>query len=132
MHYMPISLLSETESQSQLQANGFTPESHICGRPAADACEVDIGSALACADTSGSYFLKGVYSSDNGCNRPDQIVSFSNIDVEWIKQAMRNPSQFITPVPTYQTSANSPAITTIQQPSTLVPSYNKAYLPPYK
>ncbi|XP_058814873.1 inactive serine protease scarface isoform X3 [Topomyia yanbarensis] len=132
MHSMPISLLSESESQRQLQANGFTPESHICGRPAADACEVDIGSALACADTSGTYYLKGVYSQDNGCGRPDQIVSFTNIDVQWIKQALKNPNQFITPVPNYQTAANSPVISTIQQPSTLGPNYGKAYLPPYK
>ncbi|XP_058450714.1 inactive serine protease scarface isoform X3 [Malaya genurostris] len=132
MHYMPISLLSESESQRQLQANGFTPESHLCGRPVADACEVDIGSALACADTSGTYYLKGVYSQDNGCGRPDQIVSFTNIDVQWIKQALKNPNQFITPVPNYITSANSPVVSTIQQPSTLGPNYGKAYLPPYK
>ncbi|XP_055592958.1 inactive serine protease scarface-like isoform X3 [Uranotaenia lowii] len=131
MRYMPISLLSESESQRQLQTNGFAAESHICGRPAADACDVDIGSALACADTSGTYYLKGVYSQDNGCGRPDQIVSFSNIDVQWIKQVLKNPNQFITPVPNYQTAANSPVISTVQQPSTLVPQYGKAYLPPY-
>lgn len=131
MRQMPISLLSEAESQRELQNNGFTPESHICGRPAADACDVDIGSALACADTSGTYYLKGVYSSDNGCGRPDQIVSFSNIDVQWIRQALKNPNQFITPVPNYQTAANSPVASTVQQPSTLGPNYGKAYLPPY-
>lgn len=131
MRQMPISLLSESESQRQAQANGFTAESHICGRPAADACDVDIGSALACADTSGTYYLKGVYSSDNGCGRPDQIASFSTIDVQWIKQALKNPNQFITPVPNYQTAANSPVISTVRQPSTLGPNYGNAYLPPY-
>ncbi|XP_053673132.1 inactive serine protease scarface-like [Anopheles nili] len=131
MQQMSISLLSEAESQSQLQANGFTAESHICGRPSGDACEVDVGSALACADTSGTYYLKGVYSADNGCNRPDQIVSFSNIDVQWLKQALKNPNQFITPVPSYQTAANSPQVTRIQLQSTQGPAYNNKYLPPY-
>uniref|UniRef100_A0AAG5DIH9 Peptidase S1 domain-containing protein n=1 Tax=Anopheles atroparvus TaxID=41427 RepID=A0AAG5DIH9_ANOAO len=130
MQQMPISLLSEAESQSQLQANGFSPESHICGRPSGDACEVDVGSALACADTSGTYYLKGVYSADNGCNRPDQIVSFSNIDVQWIKQALKNPNQFITPVPNYQTAANSPTVTRVQLQSTQGPVYSNKYLPP--
>ncbi|XP_053692094.1 mucin-5AC [Sabethes cyaneus] len=129
MHYMPISLLSESESQRQLSANGFTPESHICGRPTADACEVDIGSALACADTSGTYYLKGIYSADNGCGRPDQVVSFTNIDVQWIRQALKNPNAFITPIPNYQPAANSPVVS-VQQLSTFGP--NKAYLPPYK
>lgn len=132
MRQMPISLLSESESQRQAQINGFTAESHICGRPAADACDVDIGSALACADTSGTYYLKGVYSSDNGCGRPDQIASFSTIDVQWLKQALKNPNQLITPVPNYQTAANSPLVSTVQQPSTLGPNYGKGYLPPYK
>ncbi|ETN57829.1 scarface [Anopheles darlingi] len=132
MQQMSISLLSEAESQSQLLANGFAPESHICGRPSADACEVDVGSALACADTSGTYYLKGVYSADNGCNRADQIVSFSNIDVQWIKQALKNPKQFITPVPNYQTAANSPQVTRVQLQSTQGPGvYNNKYLPPY-
>uniref|UniRef100_A0A182SK09 Peptidase S1 domain-containing protein n=1 Tax=Anopheles maculatus TaxID=74869 RepID=A0A182SK09_9DIPT len=131
MQQMSISLLSEAESQSQLQRNGFAPESHICGRPSGDACEVDVGSALACADTSGAYYLKGVYSADNGCNRPDQIVSFSNIDVQWIKQALKNPNQFITPVPNYQTAANSPQVTRVQLQSTQGPAYNNKYLPPY-
>ncbi|XP_058062365.1 inactive serine protease scarface isoform X2 [Anopheles bellator] len=131
MQQTPISLLSEAESQSQLQANGFTPESHIAGRPTGDACEVDVGSALACADTSGTYYLKGVYSSENGCNRPDQIVSFSNIDVQWIKQALKNPSQFLTPGPTYQTAANSPQVTRVQLQSTQGPAYNNKYLPPF-
>ncbi|XP_055541224.1 uncharacterized protein LOC129727421 isoform X2 [Wyeomyia smithii] len=131
MHYMPISLLSESESQRQLTANGFTPESHVCGRPTADACDADIGSALACADTSGTYYLKGIYSSDNGCGRPDQIVSFTNIDVQWIKQALKNPNQFITSVSNYQTAANSP-VASIQQPSTFGPNYGRTYLPPYK
>ncbi|XP_052893104.1 uncharacterized protein LOC128300896 [Anopheles moucheti] len=131
MQQMSISLLSEAESQSQLQRNGFAPESHICGKPSGDACEVDVGSALACADTSGAYYLKGVYSADNGCNRPDQIVSFSNIDVQWIKQALKNPNQFITPVPNYQTAANSPQVTRVQLQSTQGPAYNNKYLPPY-
>lgn len=131
MQQMSISLLSEAESQSQLQRNGFAPESHICGRPSGDACEVDVGSALACADTSGTYYLKGVYSADNGCNRPDQIVSFSNIDVQWIKQALKNPNQFITPVPNYQTAANSPQVSRVQLQSTQGPAYNNKYLPPY-
>ncbi|XP_050082216.1 inactive serine protease scarface isoform X3 [Anopheles aquasalis] len=132
MQQMSISLLSEAESQSQLLANGFAPESHICGRPSADACEVDVGSALACADTSGTYYLKGVYSADNGCNRADQIVSFSNIDVQWIKQALKNPKQFITPVPNYQTAANSPQVTRVQLQSTQGPGvYSNKYLPPY-
>nr|XP_040232794.2 inactive serine protease scarface isoform X2 [Anopheles coluzzii] len=131
MQQMSISLLSEAESQSQLQRNGFAPESHICGRPSGDACEVDVGSALACADTSGTYYLKGVYSADNGCNRPDQIVSFSNIDVQWIKQALKNPNQFITPVPNYQTAANSPQVSRVQLQSTQGPAYNNKYLPPF-
>uniref|UniRef100_A0A8W7PER0 Peptidase S1 domain-containing protein n=1 Tax=Anopheles coluzzii TaxID=1518534 RepID=A0A8W7PER0_ANOCL len=81
--------------------------------------------------SNGTYYLKGVYSADNGCNRPDQIVSFSNIDVQWIKQALKNPNQFITPVPNYQTAANSPQVSRVQLQSTQGPAYNNKYLPPY-
>ena len=126
MHYMPISLLPENESQRVLGENGFYPESHIAGIPKDDACDVDVGSALACSDAAGAYYLKGVYSSENQCGGSNQFVSFANIDVPWVKQVIKNPNQFSSVLPTsYQPAANSPVETRVS------PNVDNQYLPPY-
>jgi hypothetical protein len=126
MRYMPISLLPENESQQVLTANGFYPESHIAGVPKDDACDVDVGSALACSDAAGAYYLKGVYSSENQCGGSNQIVSFATIDIQWVKDVLKNPNQFSSALPAaYQPAANTQFETRVS------PNVGTGYLPPY-
>lgn len=54
----------------------------ICGQTEQDVCEVDPGSALACADASGRYVFKGVLSADTGCNA---LAVYNRADVAWMK-----------------------------------------------
>jgi hypothetical protein len=88
MQQVSISTLSQAECQAQL-ANSRVAYSNsiICGVPSLDSCQVDVGSALACPDQNGRYILKGVYSTETGCNsNPNQIVAFSKADLQWIKE----------------------------------------------
>lgn len=94
MQHTAVSVLSQNDCQSQLQGSrlGFT-DSLVCGVTQQDACEVDIGSALACADNSGRYHLKGVYSSETGCKEANQVVAYTQTDVQWIRDVLRNTAR---------------------------------------
>lgn len=95
MKQTPISVLPEADCQSKLQASrlGFS-ESLICGVAQQDACQVDVGSALACTDRSGRYRLKGVYSTETGCNEPNQVVAYTRTDLQWIRSVLRSGASF--------------------------------------
>lgn len=83
MQHTPVSPLSEGECQSRLtSAQVNFVESVVCGTPQYDVCQVDPGSALACADASGRYVFKGVLSADTGCN---QLAVYNKADLQWIK-----------------------------------------------
>jgi hypothetical protein len=87
MQQVSISPLTQSECQAQLTNSrlGYS-DSTICGVPELDSCQVDVGSALACPDRNGRYFLKGVYSSETGCSSQNQIVAFTKPDLQWIKE----------------------------------------------
>lgn len=91
MQHTPVSVLPPADCQSKLEASrlGFT-DSLVCGVSQQDACEVDSGSALACANRSGRYSLKGVYSSETGCNESNQVIAFNRIDLQWIRNHIAN------------------------------------------
>lgn len=110
------------QGQCQASLNGFNPTCSVCGTPKADACEADVGSALACEKGNGQYYLKGIYSTENGCGNPNQLITFTKPDTEWMKQAMRNPGQ--------QLGEYVPAPNTPQFVKTPVPSVGNGYLPP--
>lgn len=94
MQHTAVSVLSQNDCQAQLQGSRLGYEdSVVCGATQQDACQVDIGSALACADQSGRYTLKGVYSSETGCNEPNQVVAYTRTDVQWIRDVLRNSAR---------------------------------------
>ena len=90
MHSIPINPLAQPDCQSQI--NGFNPQTSVCGQPQVDACQADVGSALACNNGNGNYLLKGIYSTENQCNSPQQVVTFAKMDVQWLKSAMGSKS----------------------------------------
>lgn len=91
MQHTSVSPLPQSDCQSKLEASrlGYT-NSLICGVTQQDACEVDVGSALACADRSGRYTLKGVYSSETGCGEPNQVVAYTKTDLQWVRDILRS------------------------------------------
>lgn len=87
MQQVSVSVLSDAECRASLSGSRLSyADSTICGVPKLDSCQVDVGSALACADSSGRYVLKGVYSSETNCNSPNQITAFTKPDLQWIRQ----------------------------------------------
>lgn len=91
MQHTAVSPLSQGECQSRLSASqlGYT-NSVVCGVTQQDVCQVDPGSALACADASGRYVFKGVLSADTGCNQPNQVAAYNRADLQWIKNQLSN------------------------------------------
>lgn len=144
MHQIPISPISQQECSQSLP--GFNPGASVCGRPQVDACQADVGSALACQNGNGNYLLKGVYSAENLCDSPNQVVTFAKMDVKWIKDTMHTPNgsqQRQTPIgaqsnpiqPVYAATQQLPQQQ--QQPSTQQVTYSSlhstqapSYLPP--
>lgn len=126
MHSVPVSLLAPQQCQASLASAGLLAEAQICGRSTSDTCETDIGSALACADRSGVYYLKGVYSAETSCGKSnDQVAAFSTCDAQWIRSAMANPQKYSTPQPEYIQQSNSPIGIQVNRPASPA-----QYLPP--
>lgn len=120
MHQTPVSILSPSECQSNV--NGYNSESSLCGKTQDDACQCDIGSALACSNGNGKYTLRGVYATENQCGAgSNQIVTFTKMDVQWIRAAMQSPGRS-----DYVSESNSPVGYKTSLPSKQAP----AYLPP--
>ncbi|XP_059611208.1 inactive serine protease scarface [Phlebotomus argentipes] len=124
MHSLPVTLLSDGECQAALSGYGFNSQTGVCGRPRADACEVDVGSALACSNGKGGYVLRGVYSTETECASSNQVVSFARVDTQWLRQALSSPQpQPTQTVQIYEPQPNSPQRVITQGP---------AYLPPHR
>ncbi|CRK90423.1 CLUMA_CG004152, isoform A [Clunio marinus] len=94
MQHTQVSVLPQDECQSRLESSQLEFKSSlVCGVTQQDACQVDPGSALACADSSGRYHLKGVYSTETGCNNPNQVVAYTRTDLQWVREILRNPAR---------------------------------------
>lgn len=140
MHQIPIAPIGQSECSQALP--DFNPSLSVCGRPQQDACQADVGSALACQNGNGNYLLKGIYSTETQCNSPNQIVTFAKMDVKWIKDNMHGPAPGGAPrqQPTGAQQPNGrPYVTQKlpeQQPSTSQVTYSlhstqaPSYLPP--
>lgn len=95
MQHTPVSVLHKDDCQSKLEFSNFVySESLVCGVTQQDACEVDVGSALACADRSGRYSLKGIYSTETACNDPNQVVAYTRTDLQWIRDSLRDTARY--------------------------------------
>lgn len=94
MHQIPIAPLDQNDCAAALGGN-FNGQTAVCGRPQVDACQIDSGSALACTHGDGQYRLKGLYSTENQCNSPQQIVTFAKMDVQWIRDTVAAPSNTV-------------------------------------
>ncbi|KAH8372954.1 hypothetical protein KR009_008972, partial [Drosophila setifemur] len=77
MHVTDTSALG----RSECGADG----SSVCSATKFDACEFDVGSALACGSGS-NVRLKGVYAGENSCGN-GQTVRFAKPDIKWINTA---------------------------------------------
>lgn len=94
MQHTPVSVLPQDDCQSKLQSSNLGyRDSLICGVTQQDACQVDVGSALACVDLSGRYTLKGVYSTESGCNVSNQVVAYTRTDLQWVRTILQNPAR---------------------------------------
>lgn len=93
-HSVAINPLSANECQSSF--GSFNPNTAVCGRAQGNPCEVDNGSALACTRGNGRYLLKGIYSGESGCG-PNQVMSFTKMDVDFIKGGSSQKSLPIEP-----------------------------------
>lgn len=87
MQYTDAYAMSPETCVDYLQTYGFNPQSSICGHTKIDSCLVDTGSALACQRSTGDYVLKGIYSTETGCNSDSQILTFTKID-QWVRNAI--------------------------------------------
>lgn len=93
MQHVKVSILPQADCQSRLESSSLgASNSVICGVTQYDACQVDNGSALACADRNGRFVLRGVYSTETDCENPNQIVAFTRTDLQWIHSVLRNPT----------------------------------------
>ncbi|GAB0095130.1 Inactive serine protease scarface [Sergentomyia squamirostris] len=126
MHSIPVTVLPDADCQAALSGYGFNSQTGVCARPQADACETDVGSALACRNGKGSYVLRGVYSTETECASSNQLVTFARVDTQWLRQALSSP----VPQPTqtvqtihYDSQPNNPQQVITQGP---------AYLPPHR
>ncbi len=137
MHSIPINPLAQSECQASV--DGHNPSTACCGRPQADACQLDPGSALACDNGNGKYTLKGIYSAETECASPSTVVTFAKMDVPWIKNTMGSPATAQRPQPQRQSAPqtipqpNYRPTYQSQQPSTSQLAYSTqapSYLPP--
>lgn len=135
MHSIPINPLAQSECQASV--DGHNPSTACCGRPQADACQLDPGSALACDSGNGKYTLKGIYSAETECASPSTVVTFAKMDVPWIKNTMSSPSAQ-RPQPQRQSAPQTVPQSNYRptyqsQPSTAQLAYSTqapSYLPP--
>lgn len=93
-HSLAINPLNSDECQSSL--GSFNPNSAVCGRAQGNPCDVDNGSALACTRGNGRYLLKGIFSTESGCG-PNQVMKFTKMDVDFIKNGSSQKSLPINP-----------------------------------
>ena len=92
MHSIGINPLAQSECQAIV--DGHNSDVAFCGRPQADACQLDPGSALACENGDGIYTLKGIYSAETECAAPSMVVIFTIMDVPWIKNTIASASPY--------------------------------------
>lgn len=72
---------TSAQQRSDCNANG----SGVCSATKFDACQFDVGSALACGSGS-NVRLKGIFASENSCGE-GQTVLFAKPDIKWINTA---------------------------------------------
>lgn len=70
----------KTVSRSDCNAD----DSGVCVATKHDACEFDVGSALACGNGN-NLQLKGIYTLENGCGE-GQVVRFTKPDIAWVNK----------------------------------------------
>jgi hypothetical protein len=94
MQHTPVSILNEDECRIRLDGSNIGyKNSDTCGTSQQNACEVDNGSALACANRSGRYNLKGVYSTETSCTESNQVIAFTKIDLQWIRSFLSSSTR---------------------------------------
>lgn len=132
MKQVPMQVLNQNECSSALSGYGYNPQSSVCCRPrGGDACQADVGSALACRTNNGNYVLRGVYSTETECASSNQVVTFAKMDANWVRQSIRNPQPQATHQIQTQTVYNQEVIGQSNNPQVFaIPTQAPFYLPP--
>jgi hypothetical protein len=112
MQYSDVYMMAQ--DQCGLYLPSFNPSCSYCGQTQIDACQVDTGSALACP-SGGKYVIKGIYSTETGCGGQSQLVQFTQIDTNWVKQALNPRGRQIV------AAAASPREVRVRPPSSYLP-----------
>ncbi|KAH8396882.1 hypothetical protein KR215_005942 [Drosophila sulfurigaster] len=84
-------IMHVTETSTQARSNCGADGTGVCSATKFDACEFDVGSALACGSGS-NVKLKGIYSAESNCGE-NQSVRFSKPDIKWINQQFADRSK---------------------------------------
>ncbi|SPP75957.1 blast:Serine proteinase stubble [Drosophila guanche] len=78
-------IMHVTDTSSQGRSECGADATSVCSATKFDACQFDLGSALACGSGS-NVRLKGVFSAENSCG-DGQTVRFAKPDIKWINTA---------------------------------------------
>ncbi|XP_046866351.1 inactive serine protease scarface [Drosophila willistoni] len=78
-------IMHVTETSAQARSDCGADNTGVCSATKFDACEFDVGSALACGSGS-NVRLKGVFSGESNCGE-GQSVRFAKPDIKWINTA---------------------------------------------
>ncbi|KAL7736290.1 hypothetical protein ACLKA6_002959 [Drosophila palustris] len=84
-------IMHVTDTSTQARSDCGADNTGVCSATKFDACEFDVGSALACG-TGSNVKLKGIYSAESNCGE-NQSVRFSKPDIKWINQAFADRSK---------------------------------------
>ncbi|BFG03127.1 inactive serine protease scarface [Drosophila madeirensis] len=78
-------IMHVTDTSSQGRSECGADATSVCSATKFDACQFDLGSALACGSGS-NVRLKGVFSAESSCG-DGQTVRFAKPDIKWINTA---------------------------------------------
>lgn len=74
-----------TDTTAQSRSDCGADVSSVCSATKFDACQFDVGSALACGSGS-NVRLKGIFAGESSCG-DGQTVRFAKPDIKWINTA---------------------------------------------
>ncbi|KAH8234319.1 hypothetical protein KR038_007691, partial [Drosophila bunnanda] len=78
-------IMHVTDTSAQGRSDCNADGSSVCSATKFDACQFDVGSALACGSGS-NVRLKGIFAGENSCGE-GQTVRFAKPDIKWINTA---------------------------------------------
>nr|XP_016926051.1 inactive serine protease scarface [Drosophila suzukii] len=84
-------LMHVTDTSALGRSECGADSSSVCSATKFDACQFDVGSALACGSGS-NIRLKGIFAGENSCG-DGQTVRFAKPDIKWINKAFADKNK---------------------------------------